>query len=107
MPSYVLHTVTHPGPRPTLDEVRRTLGLAAHEVDAGYGLHLVDPDAGQYALKISPDAVARVRGRATSRDACVDGGAPPPNGGLRGPYSDDVIEPFGPPQDRTPPGYAD
>ncbi|MCX4546810.1 hypothetical protein [Streptomyces sp. NBC_01565] len=77
-----LITVTLP-PGATLDDAMQQLGLARDEVDTGYGL--VDLHNGTYALLVTAAAAERTGGAA----------------GVKGPYADPKIEPFGPPQPGT------
>ncbi|KPI16946.1 hypothetical protein OK074_1739 [Actinobacteria bacterium OK074] len=77
----VLVTVTLP-PRATLQDARRRLGLAAEEVDTGYGLVPVDPDHGTYVLLVTDEAAARIKNLPDTS----------------GPYENPTIETFGPPR---------
>jgi len=61
----------------TLDDAIALLGLTNDDVDTGFGLVLIDPDQGLYALRVTEEA-----GRLT------DGPS----------FSDPRIEPFGPPR---------
>ncbi|MCG5217397.1 hypothetical protein [Streptosporangium sp. KLBMP 9127] len=72
----VLVTVRLP-PGATIDDARERLGLAEREVDLDYGLVLIDPAEGLYALRVADEAGGRMEGEA-------------------GPYADPVIEPYGP-----------
>ncbi|WP_371497260.1 hypothetical protein OG871_14920 [Kitasatospora sp. NBC_00374] len=77
-PSTLITVALPPGA--TLDDAVRKLGLARDAVDAEYGL--VDLHNGSYALLVTEAAAGRVRG------------VP----GVKGPYANPRIEPFGPPQ---------
>lgn len=44
----------------TLASALRTLGLTDRDVDTGFGLVPVDPDAGLFALRVTDAAAARV-----------------------------------------------
>ncbi|MFB9247563.1 hypothetical protein ACFFWE_04950 [Sphaerisporangium melleum] len=76
----VLITVELPPAEATLEEAMRRLGLGEDEVDTAYGLVLLAPEQGLYALRVTEDAGRRVA---------------PPGGG---PFSDPPIEPYGPPR---------
>ncbi|MCF6525090.1 hypothetical protein [Streptomyces sp. JJ36] len=79
-PPTTLVTVTLP-PGSTLRDARRHLELGAEEVDEAYGLVSVDPEQHSYALLVTAEAAARVRGLPE----------------VRGPWANPRIEPFGPP----------
>jgi hypothetical protein len=46
----------------SLDEVRRLLGLAEHELDADFGVVNISPKEHLYTILVDPDAAERVRG---------------------------------------------
>ena len=75
-----LFTVTLPAPA-TLERAAERLGLKPGEIDEHFGLVLVDPGRDQYAIMIEESAAARLAGAE----------------GVRGPYANPRIEPFGPP----------
>lgn len=81
----VMLTVKLPAEVATLAEAQRRLGLADSEVDEDFGLVLLDPAEGMYAVVVSADAGSR---------AAAAGGA----GEAGGPYANPPIEPFGPPE---------
>ncbi|MGW8557677.1 hypothetical protein [Streptomyces tubercidicus] len=64
----------------TLDEAIRHLGLTTNEVDTDYGL--VDLHNGSYAMIVTQAAAEHIQG------------AP----GIKGPFANPKIEPFGPVQ---------
>lgn len=68
------------GDRATVESAREQLGLEAGEIDDSFGLVPVDPDRGLYALMVEDAAAARLSGTT----------------GVQGPFSNPVIEPFGP-----------
>lgn len=81
----VMVTVTMPPEDASLETAMAQLGLVAEEVDAEFGLVPLDPDAGTYALLVAQEAGERVTAAETA-------GEP----GVRGPFSNPVIEPYGP-----------
>ena len=66
----------------TLPEVRRLLGLAGDEVDAGFGVVNISPAEHLYTILVDDSAAARV--------ADADQ--------VEGVFSNPRIEPFGPPE---------
>jgi hypothetical protein len=68
--------------RASLDEVRRLLGLAEEEVDAGFGVVNISPREHLYTILVEEAAAARVQGAAP----------------VQGIHGNPRIEPFGPPQ---------
>ena len=68
----------------SLEEVRRLLGLAAEEVDPGFGVVNISPAEHLYTILVDEAAAARVGGAAE----------------VEGVYGNPRIEPFGPPEDR-------
>jgi hypothetical protein len=83
----VLVTVTLPSGS-TLEDAQRRLGLTDDEVDTAYGLVLVDPSHGTFALLVTEEAGSRIQGVADTK------------GSYRGPYANPKIEPFGPVQEK-------
>jgi hypothetical protein len=83
----VLVTVTLPSGS-TLEDAQRRLGLTDDEVDTAYGLVLVDPSHGTFALLVTEEAGSRIQG------------APDTKGSYQGPYANPKIEPFGPVQEK-------
>ena len=71
----------------SLEEVRRLLGLAAEEVDPGFGVVNISPAEHLYTILVDEAAAARVGGAAE----------------VEGVYGNPRIEPFGPPEDRGDP----
>src|SRR5215218_878952 len=85
------------GPAPTVDEIRAEYGLSDADLDSEYGVVLVDPRDGTYAIRVEESAVEKLR------PAGGPGikGARHPSGReseTRGPHSDPRIEPTGPPR---------
>jgi hypothetical protein len=66
----------------SLPEVRRLLGLAAEEVDPGFGVVNISPAEHLYTILVDEAAAARVEG------------APE----VEGVYGNPRVEPFGPPE---------
>lgn len=83
----VMVTVTLPPEDASLETAMAQLGLAPEEVDADFGLVPLDPESGTYALLVAQEAGERV----TAGDAASEQG-------VEGPFSNPVIEPFGPPE---------
>ena len=77
----VLLTLHGRGVDLTLEELIEELQLQADEVDMEYGVQLIDPAAGDYVILVEEAAARRI----DSEQA-----------GVSGPYSDPVIETFGP-----------
>jgi hypothetical protein len=50
-----------------LDEVRRLLGLAGHELDANFGVVNISPKDHLYTILVDPEAAERIRGAAPVR----------------------------------------
>jgi len=46
----------------SLDEVRRLLGLAEHELDANFGVVNISPKEHLYTILAEPEAAERIRG---------------------------------------------
>jgi len=67
----------------SVDQVRRSLGIGADEIDDDFGVIAVSPDESLYAVLVDPETATRVQGAE----------------GAKGPFSNPKIEPFGPPQD--------
>jgi hypothetical protein len=72
----------------SLAQVRRLLGLAADEVDRGFGVVNISPREHLYTILVEEAAAARVRDAAP----------------VQGVYANPRIEPFGPPQGGQPDG---
>jgi hypothetical protein len=93
--AFVLMEIRRAGKAPTVEEIRAEYGLAAAELDASYGVVLVDPRDGTYAIMVEESAAAKL-GRSGT-------GSPGPDGTkseTRGPYSNPRIESTGPPRPR-------
>ena len=67
----------------SLDQVRELLGLAAEEVDPGFGVVNISPAEHLYTILVEDSAATRV------------GDAPQ----VQGVFSNPRIEPFGPPEE--------
>jgi hypothetical protein len=80
MPRVMVTLRLDPG-QASLPEVRRLLGLAADEVDPGFGVVNISPAEHLYTILVDEAAAARV------------GDAPQ----VEGVFSNPRIEPFGPP----------
>jgi hypothetical protein len=65
----------------TLARVRRKLKLGRDEIDRAFGVVSLRPEENTYAILVEETAASRLSG------------AP----GISGPYSNPVVEPFGPP----------
>jgi hypothetical protein len=74
-------TVSLEGAEASIVDVKRKFGLAEDEVDESFGLVNLDPQHNLYAILVDEAAASRLAG------------AP----GVRGPYANPKIEPFGPP----------
>jgi hypothetical protein len=70
----------------SLPEVRRLLGLAPEEVDAGFGVVNIDPAEHLYTILVDEPAAARVRDAAP----------------VQGVFGNPRIEPYGPPEGGEP-----
>jgi len=66
----------------TVDAVMRKLGLRRGELDEEFGVVAIDPDANLFTILVEEGAVDKLRGQQ----------------GVRGPYANPKIEPFGPPK---------
>jgi hypothetical protein len=69
---------------PTVDEVMAEFNLQPEDMDVEYGVQMIDPSAGDYAILVEEAVAQRIA---------------PDQAGLEGPYSDVEIETFGPPED--------
>ncbi|GMR17288.1 MAG: hypothetical protein BMS9Abin32_362 [Gammaproteobacteria bacterium] len=79
----VLLTLHGRSVEPALPELLQELRLRADEVDVEYGVQPIDPAAGDYVILVEESAARRID---------------PDQAGVSGPYSDAVIETFGPPE---------
>lgn len=82
----MLYNVTWKGEPPSLQEVCDKYGFRPEEVDAEFGVIAIDPDDNLYAIRVERGAALRTQGRES-----------PVKDELQGPFSDPLIEPFGPP----------
>ena len=72
---FVLVTVTLPrGAR--LQDAMQTYGLAPEEVDASYGVVLVDPEHGTHVMMVTQDAATRITGARRSSAPATAGRTP-------------------------------
>jgi hypothetical protein len=76
----------HAGGKPTLEQVYELFGLAAGDLDEGYGVVATDPNAGVYVMLIRPHAIEKARTRLAQR----------PKHPLEGIFGNPRIEPTGP-----------
>ncbi len=79
------------GGKPTLEKVRELFGLAAEEVDQGYGVTTTDPRAGMYVVLIKPCAEEKVRAKLAER------AKKHPAEGI---FGNPRVEPTGPPKSK-------
>ena len=89
----VLLTIRWPGPAPDPASVQARFGIAPGEMDARFGVVLIDPADDLYSIQLTPEAAERV----SSKWARASGSK------VQGPYSNPVIEPFGTPSASTDP----
>jgi hypothetical protein len=73
----VLMGVVHQGGPPSLAEVALHLGVQIEDIDANYGVLLLDPEQGVYTVRVREDRI-----RPTSSEP------------YRGPFSDPDIAPL-------------
>ena len=64
-----------------LAQVRRAMKLAPGEIDESFGVVSIDPKKNLYAIMVDETATRKLAGK----------------GGVKGPFSNPRIEPFGPP----------
>lgn len=79
----VLMTIACPEGAPGLERAAELLGVAAAEMDRGFGVVVLDPQKGLYAVQVHEAAIKE-------RPASDAGGQ------AKGPFSNPRIEPFGP-----------
>jgi hypothetical protein len=88
----VLMEIRRPGGTPTVDEIKAEYGLSDSDLDVAYGIVLIDPRDGTYAIRVDENAVEKLKPGggfgATDQEGTT----------MRGPYSDPRIEPTGPPR---------
>jgi hypothetical protein len=65
-----------------LAKLRQQLNLSPEEVDAGFGVVVIDPKKNLCTILIEESAASRISGQP----------------GVKGPFANPTIEPFGPPQ---------
>jgi len=66
---------------PTIEDAALSLDVDASAIDGGFGVVLIDPTDGRYAVMVDERAVQRALGR----------------DGVEGPFANPKIEPLGPP----------
>jgi hypothetical protein len=77
----------HPGPPPTIDDVRRLFNLTAEEIDSQFGVLPTDPSEGLYTVLVDVRASERIKAALATR----------PHDPAEGIFANPPIEPFGPP----------
>jgi len=85
----VLYTVRWPNGAPTIEQICGKYGFSPGELDGQFGVVEIDPQDHLYSILVDDAAVARVEPGWASRGD---------EDGLAGPFSNPVIEPFGPPE---------
>jgi hypothetical protein len=80
----VLMTIASPGGVPDLARAASILGVDPSAMDTAFGVVLIDPEKGMYAVQVSASAVSN-SGKAAE--------------GVKGPYSNPRIEGYGPKTD--------
>jgi hypothetical protein len=80
----VLMTIACPEGEPGLDRAAELLGVPAAEMDKGFGVVVLDPQKGLYAVQVHETAISQ-------RPTADTGGQ-----AVKGPFSNPRIEPFGP-----------
>ena len=79
----VMLTIQNVGEDLTLDELMHELKLQAGEIDLEFGLQPLPPTPGDYVILVEESAARRID---------------PDYAGVSGPYSNPIIETFGPPE---------
>lgn len=80
----VLMTIACPEGAPGLDRAAELLGVPAAEIDKGFGVVVLDPQKGLYAVQVHETAIKAL--------PTADAG----NEAVKGPFSNPRIAPFGP-----------
>lgn len=80
----VMMTLKSPGGPPSIDSVAQKFGLEPHEIDRDFGVVPIDPADGSYTILVDRNAASKIR--------------PDEDWEVSGPYSNPIIEPFGPPR---------
>lgn len=80
----LLMTIQSPGGAPSLEELKARYGLAEHEIDSTFGVVPIDPADHLYSISVEDTAAAKIQ--------------PDKNWKVSGPYSNPIIQPFGPPR---------
>ncbi|GJL56100.1 MAG: hypothetical protein NPIRA02_32320 [Nitrospirales bacterium] len=83
----VLVTISWEKGVPTLKDVCKKYGLKLEEIDQEYGIIEIDPQDNLYSILVDHEAAQRINPQFTQDDT-----------GIKGPFSNPPIEPFGPPQ---------
>lgn len=87
--SKVLYNVRWADGPPTIEQICEKYGFSPDEVDNQYGVIEIDPRDHLYSILVEDAAVARVEPDWAERGN---------DAGLEGPFSNPMIEPFGPPK---------
>ena len=77
-------TIKLPPDEANLDEVRRRMNLGPEEIDNDFGVVSIDPKKNLYAVMVEEKASQKLSEQNPK--------------GVKGPYSNPRIEPFGPPK---------
>lgn len=77
----------HPGPPPTIDDVRQLFNLAASEIDSQFGVLPTDPSEGLYTVLVDVRASERIKAVLATR----------PHDPAEGLFANPRVEPFGSP----------
>jgi hypothetical protein len=80
----VMMTIRAPQGPPTVPEIVSRYGLQPGEIDADFGVVLIDPADHAYTILVEPSAAGKIQ--------------PGGDWETSGPFSNPKIEPFGPPQ---------
>lgn len=93
------------GKRPTLGDVKKRFDLSDDDLDAAFGVVQIDPQDNTYAVVIEDALAQRLEARHGAKEGSAgearDAADTESTKGLRGPYSNPRIEPFGPPRHRS------
>jgi hypothetical protein len=85
--SKLLYTIMWDKQPLNIETFSKEFGVALDDIDRDFGVVEIDPQAHLYAVMIEETAARRLAGKQTSADR-----------GVKGPYDNPVIEPFGPPR---------
>jgi hypothetical protein len=81
-PNYVLITVELPRGTSSVEAAAKALGVNPTSIDPSFGVRVIDPASGKYAIMLDESAVKGALDRK----------------GVSGPFANPRIEPFGPPK---------